>query len=173
MPPSGHVPSASDSAGRHGVRLLQSACNEGTGGADGLAAFISRLHPDHGGRGAGRTKEIRKLIWPLDKFAPGVREEMRSGKHERGLIRRGDFGLMQSAVWVHADAPRLKAYLTIFAAKFAMALYRQHVGVALGLDGAVWCEFQLNVGLTQENVGCLCRAPARLRNTPAGDKECR
>ena len=47
----------------------------------------------------------------------------------------GDFGLMQPAVWVHADGPRLKAYLTIFAAKFAMALYREHVGVALGLDG--------------------------------------
>jgi hypothetical protein len=59
---------------------------------------------------------------------------------------------MQPAVWMHADGPRLKAYLTIFAAKFAMALYREHVGVALGLDGAVWCEFQLNAGLTQENV---------------------
>ena len=127
------------------------ACNEGTGGADVVAAVISRLHPDHG-EGSWQDKEIRKLIRPLDKFAPGVREEMRSGKHERGLIRRGDFGLMQSAVWVHADGPRLKAYLTIFAAKFAMALYREHVGVALGLDGAVWCEFQLNAGLTQENV---------------------
>jgi hypothetical protein len=127
------------------------ACNEGTGGADVVAAVISRLHPDHG-EGSWQDKEIRKLIRPLDKFAPGVREEMRSGKHERGWIRRGDFGLMQSAVWVHADGPRLKAYLTIFAAKFAMALYREHVGVALGLDGAVWCEFQLNAGLTQENV---------------------
>jgi hypothetical protein len=127
------------------------ACNEGTGGADVVAAVISRLHPDHG-EGSWQDKEIRKLIPPLDKFAPGVREEMRSGKHERGWIRRGDFGLMQSAVWVHADGPRLKAYLTIFAAKFAMALYREHVGVALGLDGAVWCEFQLNAGLTQENV---------------------
>ena len=33
-----------------------------------------------------------------------------------------------------------------------MALYRTHVGVALGLDGAVWCEFHLNAGLTQENL---------------------
>jgi hypothetical protein len=127
------------------------ACNNGTGGADVVAAVISRLHPDHG-EGSWQDKEIRKLIRPLDKFAPGVREEISSGKHERGWIRRGGFGLMQPAVLVHADGPRLKAYLTIFAAKFAMALYREHVGVALGLDGAVWCQFQLNAGLTQEDV---------------------
>ena len=33
-----------------------------------------------------------------------------------------------------------------------MALYREHVGVALPLDGAVWCQFALNAGMTQENL---------------------
>jgi hypothetical protein len=127
------------------------ACNNGTGGADVVAAVISRLHPDHAEWG-WQNKEIRKLIRPLDKYAPGVREEFRLEKHERGWIRRANVGLMQPAVLVHADGPKLKAYLTIFAAKFAMALYRAHVGVALGLDGAVWCQFQLNAGLTQENL---------------------
>jgi hypothetical protein len=128
------------------------ACNNGTGGADVVAAVISRVHPDHGEE-SWQNKEIRKLIRPLDKYAPGVREEMfRPEKHERGWIRRANVGLMRPAVWVRADGPRLKAYLIIFAAKFAMALYRAHVGVALGLDGAVWCQFQLNAGLTQENL---------------------
>jgi hypothetical protein len=113
------------------------ACNNGTGGADVVAAVISMLHPDHG-EGSWQDKEIRKLIRPLDKFAPGVREEMsRSGKREYRWMRRANSGLLQRVVYVHADGPRLKAYLTIFAAKFAMALYREQVGVALGLDGAV------------------------------------
>ena len=128
------------------------ACNEGTGGTDVVAAVISRLHPDHGEE-SWQNEEIRKLIRRLDKYAPGVREEMfRPEKRERGWIRRANVGLMQPAVLVRADGPRLKAYLKIFAAKFAMALYRAHVGVALGLDGAVWCQFQLNAGLTQENL---------------------
>jgi hypothetical protein len=64
-------------------------------------------------------------------------------------------GLLQRAVYVRADAPRLKAYLTAFAAKFAMALYREHVGVALALDGAVWCQFRLNTEMTQEQLDAL------------------
>jgi hypothetical protein len=46
----------------------------------------------------------------------------------------------------------MKAHLTIFGAKLAMALYREHVGVPLASDGAVWCQFQLNAGLTQEQL---------------------
>jgi hypothetical protein len=32
----------------------------------------------------------------------------------------------------------------------AMALFRHHVGVALPTDGAVWCQFTTNGGVTQE-----------------------
>jgi hypothetical protein len=128
------------------------ACNQGTGGTDVVAAVISRVHPDHGDE-SWQNKEIHKLIRPLDKFALGVREEMtRSGSYQETWLRRPNSDLLQRVIYVHADGPRLKAYLTIFAAKFAMALYRRHVGVALGLDGAVWCQFQLNAGVTQEDL---------------------
>ena len=33
-----------------------------------------------------------------------------------------------------------------------MALYREHVRVALPLDGAAWCQFALNGGVTQEDL---------------------
>jgi len=33
-----------------------------------------------------------------------------------------------------------------------MALYREYVGDALPLDGAVWCQFSLNSGMTQEDL---------------------
>jgi hypothetical protein len=68
------------------------------------------------------------------------------------VATQAELGPIAAGVYVHANGPRLKAYLTIFAAKFAMALYREHVDVALRLDGAVWCQFQLNAGLTQENL---------------------
>jgi hypothetical protein len=57
------------------------ACNNGTGGADVVAAVIPRLHPDHGEE-SWQNKEIRKLIRPLDKYAPGVRKEMSPGNFQ-------------------------------------------------------------------------------------------
>jgi hypothetical protein len=125
------------------------ACNNGTGGADIVAAVMSMIDP-HSGQGSWQDTEVRKLIRPLDKFAPGVREELfRPGKHEHRWLNRVGSNLLQPLVLVRADGPLLNAYLTIFAAKFAMALYRKHVGVALPLDGAVWCQFRFNMGLTR------------------------
>ncbi len=74
------------------------------------------------------------------------------GKFNHELMRRPGSGLLQPVVRVHADGPLVKAHLGIFGAKLAMALYREHVGVALPLDGAVWCQFALNAGMTQENL---------------------
>jgi hypothetical protein len=128
------------------------ACNNGTRGADTVAAVIARLHPDNR-LGTWQAHELRTLMHALDHDAPGVREEMgRPGKHVEEWVRRPDSGLWQKVVRVHADGPRLKAHLTIFGAKLAMALHREHVGTALPLDGATWCQFQLNAGLTQENL---------------------
>jgi hypothetical protein len=128
------------------------ACNNGTGGADVVAAVMSMIDLKSG-PGGWQDKEVHKLIRPLDKFAPGVREELfRHGKHERRWLYLARSNLLQPFDLVRADGPRVNAYLTIFAAKLAMALYRQHVGVALPLEGAVWCQFQFNVGLTQENL---------------------
>lgn len=74
------------------------------------------------------------------------------GKSNYEWARRPGSGLVQRVVRVHADGPRVNAHLSVFGAKLAMALYREHVGVALPLDGAVWCQFALNGGTTQENL---------------------
>ena len=60
--------------------------------------------------------------------------------------------MLQQIVRVRANGPLVKAYMTIFGAKLAMALYREHVGAALPLDGAVWQQFALSGGMTQENL---------------------
>jgi hypothetical protein len=127
-------------------------CNNGTRGSDAVAALIARMHPDNGEE-SWQTKEFRKLISAIDTYAPRVREEMSlPGKFNHALMRRPGSGLLQRVVQVHADGPLAKAHLGIFGAKLAMALYREHVGVALPLDGAVWCQFALNAGMTQENL---------------------
>jgi hypothetical protein len=74
------------------------------------------------------------------------------GKFNHEWMRRPGSDLLQRVVRVHADGPLVKAHLSIFGAKLAMALYREHVGVALPLDGAVWCQFALNAEMTQENL---------------------
>ena len=122
-------------------------CNNGTRGSDAVAALMARVHPDDG-EGSWQAEEIRKLISAIDTHAPGVREEMSlPGKSKHEWARRPGSSLLQRVVRVRADEPLVKAHLGIFGAKLAMALYREHVGVALPLDGAVWCRFALNHGV--------------------------
>lgn len=128
------------------------ACNNGTRGSDAVAAVMALMHPDNG-EGSWQAEEILKLISAIDTHAPGVREEMSlPGKSNYEWARRPGSGLLQRVVRVHADGPCVKAHLSVFGAKLAMALYREHVGVALPLDGAVWCQLALNAGMTQENL---------------------
>jgi hypothetical protein len=101
--------------------------------------------------GSWQAKEMRRLVSAIDTFAPGVREEMSlSNKVKHGWVRRSGSGLLQRVVAIHADGPCVKANLSAFGAKLAMALFREHVGIALPLSGAVWCQFTLNSGMTQE-----------------------
>lgn len=128
------------------------SCNNGTRGSDAVAAMIARLHPDNG-ESSWQAEETRKLMSALDNFAPGVREEL-SKPDKAGVewLQHSGSGLLQRVVRVHADGPKLKAYLSVYGAKLAMALYREHVGIALPLDGAIWCQFVLNAGMTQEHL---------------------
>jgi hypothetical protein len=128
------------------------ACNTGTRGSDAVAALMALMHPDNG-EGSWQAEKIGELRSAIDTHAPGVWEEMSlPGKFNHELARRPGSGLLQRVVRVHADGPLVKAHLSIFGAKLAIALYREHVGVALPLDGAVWCQFALNGGMTQENL---------------------
>jgi hypothetical protein len=64
---------------------------------------------------------------------------------------------MVQSVVITADRPLLKAYLTVFGAKLAMALYREHIGLALPLTGGVQTTFFLNAGLVQRTADTILR----------------
>jgi hypothetical protein len=151
-----HMPSRGMLRGRERPSGMEYAacasCNNGTRGSDAVAAVIARLHPDNS-ESSWQGNETRKLMSALDNYAPGVREEMSNPDKVRSQwLRRPGSGVLQRVVRVNADGPKLKAYLTVYGAKLAMALYREHVGTALPLDGATWCQFALNAGMSQQHL---------------------
>lgn len=151
-----HMPSRSMLRGKIRPSGMEYAacknCNEGTRGSDAVAAAFARLHPDNGDN-SWQTKEVEKLISALDAHAPGVREELsQPGKSRLEWMKRGTSGLLQRVIRVQADGPKLHAYLSVYGAKLAMAMFREHVGEALPLDGAVWCQYALNAGMRQEHL---------------------
>jgi hypothetical protein len=127
-------------------------CNGGTRGSDAVAAIFARVHPNNGDE-SWQNAELRKLRPAVEKFAPGVLEEIGNPYKSRiSWIPRPNSGLRQRVVLVSASGPLVKAHLTVFGAKLGMALYREHIGEALPLDGAVWCQFALNAGMTQKDL---------------------
>ena len=128
------------------------SCNEGTRGSDAVASWFARLHPDNDAA-SWQEKEIRKLKSAVNAKAPGVLEELsRPEKFDYGWGTGFGSNVLRKFARVHADGPRVKAHLSIFGAKLGMALYREHIGVALPLDGAVWSECALSGGMTAQEL---------------------
>jgi hypothetical protein len=135
------------------------ACNESTRGSDAVAALMARIHPENLDE-SWQAREMRQLVSAIDAYAPGVRQELSLPDKVTYGWTRSSSGLLRRAVGVNADGPRVKAHLCAFGAKLAMALFREHVGIALPPSGAVWCQFALNAGMTQAQLD------ARLRILP-------
>jgi hypothetical protein len=92
--------------------------------------------------------DFGRRLYQLSRYAPGVIDELnREGKSEAIYLRRK--GSLRPMVRFQADGPITKSYLRVFAAKFAMALYRQHVGEPLPLDGGVQVKTFANVGVDE------------------------
>ena len=131
-------------------------CNKATSPADLVASFFARLNKSYGGD-RRLIIEACALRDKVAKRAPGVLEELfRPEKRKRVWLR--DSGLVASAfVQINADGPLTMAYLTVFAAKLGMALYREHVGHALPLTGGVHINWFLNAGLAQRTAEGILR----------------
>lgn len=132
------------------------SCNGGTSAADLVASFVARLDPDGSAEdwlfreAIGRTGKLRQM-------APEVLREIFRTRNEREVWHRNAGGILERKVRVRANGPFLSAYLNVFAAKMGMALYREHAGSALPLDGVVQAHFFLNAGLAQETADTILR----------------
>lgn len=145
-------------------------CNERTRGADATAAVIARVHPEHG-EGSWQNDEIKRLISALDAHAPGIRQEMSApDKFRSEWFPRPGSALLQRVVLLRADGPCLKKNLCSYGAKLAMALYREHVGIPLPMDGAVWCQFSLNGGMSQGELNARVQIMPMLATLRQGKK---
>lgn len=134
-----------------------SLCNNGTSGADNVASLLALFHPDNG-TDSWQYEKIVQLTKLLDQNAPGVLNELvRPEKSNTQWLQRPTSGLLQKAVFISADGPLVRSYLSVFGAKLAMALFREHTGIALPLNGAVWCQYCFLAGMTQEKINDLIK----------------
>lgn len=119
-------------------------CNKGTSGADIVAAFYARLSQSDN---LGMVEEAIALRRKMKQVAPGVSDEFDGPSHTRW--QRTPSGILRPMTAIRINGPLTKAYLTAFSAKLAMALYREHIGAPLPLDGGVRVAHFLNAGLSQ------------------------
>lgn len=124
-------------------------CNVGTRGADLVATFVSKLDPS-AFPGSWQDLENRQQIDILEKRAPGVLDELFRSDRAQPVFRTTPAGIIFPAVQITANGPRTKRYLDVFAAKFSMALYREHIGTALPIYGYVKTVWFLNHNMSQQ-----------------------
>ena len=125
------------------------ACNNGTAGADLVVGYLARL--SHSRSQEPWLVQDAKSFHPmLDRRAPGFRQELwRESKSSKSWLP-GGAGILEPMMIIKADGEITRRHLTVFGAKLGMALYREHVGEALPLDGAVQVRSYLNAGLAPE-----------------------
>ncbi len=124
-------------------------CNKATGVADLVASFFARLTQGYSLDDTLVTEALQRR-GKLALLAPGLLEELfRRDKHAPAMLK-DEHGIIKPYIKINADGPLAKAYLTVFAAKLGMALYREHIGQPLPLTGGVNTLFFLNAGLSRK-----------------------
>lgn len=91
-------------------------------------------------------REALRLRTRIDGKCPGLIEQVFGGGRQ-WTTARAPSGLVFPVIQINAGVPALHKYLSVFSAKLGMALYREHVGEALPLDGLVYYQHFLNAGL--------------------------
>ncbi|MDX8536545.1 hypothetical protein RFM23_02805 [Mesorhizobium abyssinicae] len=150
-----HMPPRSMFKGKDRLSAMEypscEACNNGTSGADSVAAFIARIEPDGAG-GSWKAVENFSQVIALNEFAPGVLDELLDDRKAFDADLPTSGGILTKRRVTHASGPLVRGYLNAFAAKFAMALYFEHTGQVLPADGAFLTTWYTNAGITQQMV---------------------
>jgi hypothetical protein len=124
------------------------ACNHGTSAADSVAAYFAKL--DKASCDDWKCKEAEAQRGLLNAIAPGFLDELYDPTTATNTALPTSGGIFVPQFVITANGPLTRAYLKVFGAKMAMALYREHVGAALPLEGEVFVTWSLNVGFRSE-----------------------
>jgi hypothetical protein len=124
-----------------------SDCNEGSRGADAVAQMLSLIQPFE--EGGWQFDRMKKVLPSARKQAPRAYQEISSNEKAKPLWVKKR-GLLMDVVEVTADGPSTVAHLDAFAGKMALAVFAELTGRPIELDGTLFTQWYLNVGLSQE-----------------------
>lgn len=143
-------------------------CNSGTRGADNVASMMSFITAIPGGN-TWELPALERIMSAVRQNAPGVTEEITMSEKQRRWNYTPS-GLLVEQIVINANGPLLKAYLSVFASKLGMALYREHIGEPLPVTGAVFSQFFLNAGPSESEVEAMFSVMPVYGNLKMGKK---
>jgi hypothetical protein len=124
-------------------------CNLATRAADAAAGFLCRISPTLAVDDQ-ELNEAKKLMRTLDTLAPAVRSEVFRDSNPSKVWAKGREGLYGSMHRLELQGVVTATLMQVFGAKLGMALFREHIGRPLNLDGAVFVRYYFNAGLSRE-----------------------
>lgn len=154
-----HMPPISMFKDKQRLRGMEFAscrdCNEGTKVADMMAVFVAHANP-FSTSGDWRTEKMKEILDSIERFCPGFKDEFdRGAQRSKSAWIRDAKNLLRPVRKISLNGPILNNQLRIFSAKLGMALYREHTGHALPLNGGVGSAHFLNVGLNAKQVDAM------------------
>jgi len=138
---------------RHRLSGLEFAscekCNHATRAADAAASFFARISPEHSPPTL-ELEEARKLQGTLLQLAPDLMHEVFNAEKVAPIWAKGRGSIYTEMRRLTLDGPVTHALMTAFTSKLGMALFREHIGRAMRLGGAVFAQHYFNAGLQRE-----------------------
>ncbi|KQT48128.1 hypothetical protein ASG47_07065 [Devosia sp. Leaf420] len=127
------------------------ACNRNTSAADSVASYMAKLDRQ-AWEGDWRLQAATAQQGLLKAIAPGFLEELYDPNSMERVYLPTSGGVRIAHDVITANGPLIRSYLSVFGAKFGMSLYREYVGRALPMEGAVLVTWSLNVGFQRKFV---------------------
>ncbi|TYC65136.1 hypothetical protein FMN63_22160 [Stappia sp. BW2] len=124
------------------------ACNHGTKAAEALAVFVSRIDKDERTAGFWGSQAGQNAIFTLEREAPGLRSQILQNPSISNYLAPS--GEVEQQIEIRLSSEKAKNLLDAFSAKLGMALYREHIGEPLPLNGIVQTIWYTNAGLGRD-----------------------
>lgn len=142
-------------------------CNQGTRGADAVAQLISKFEAITAEN--WKISDNEKIIDAIDKYAPGVIEEIFSRKSWSEVLVRKN-GILYPAISKQINGANTRHHLDLFSAKCAMAAFAQFTGRPVEANGLLYTRWHTNGGMTPERFALETQIMPMFSNLTQGAK---